>query len=177
MLRVFSFLCVVTLALGATVSTAWAEDKNLPIEAFYGRYSGAGFTFGDTGYYELQNRDLDVEIGPEGDGFFVAWTTVLRRPSDEKATRKSVRMTFTPSARKGIYLQRSAEKSIGEGLVWAAITGPMLTVRALTIEPDGSYVVQIYHRIIYENGMMLQYRSDRDSETIRLISGRLTKVK
>jgi hypothetical protein len=177
MMRVFSLLCAATVVIGATLSGGVAQADNLPIEAFYGRYVGSGFTFGDTGYYELKNRDLDVEIGAEKNGFFVAWTTVMRHPNAKKATRKSARISFTPSSRKGIYLQRFAERRVGVGLVWAAITGPMLTVRVLTIQPDGSYVVQVYQRIIFEKGMMLQFRSDGDGQTVRLISARLKKVK
>lgn len=177
MLRTFLLSCVVTLALGATSSGALARADDLPVEAFYGRYVGTGFTFGDTEYYELESRDLDVEIGPENNGFFIVWTTVFRRPADERATHNSARISFTPSARQGIYVERSAERRVGEGFVWATISGHMLTVRALSIESDGSYVVQIYDRIVFEKGMMLQFRSDRDGETLRFITAKLTRVK
>jgi hypothetical protein len=175
--RIFLYFFVVTLAVGVMFLSASTQAKDLPVEAFYGRYVGAGFTFGDTGYYELEKRDLDVEIGPEKNGFFVAWTTVLRHPGEMRDRRKSARISFIPSRRQGIYMERSAEDRVGEGLIWATVTGSMLTVRALSIEPNGSYVVQTYYRILFEKGMMLQYRSDRDGDTLRLISGKLTKAK
>lgn len=177
MLRAFSHFVVATLALGATFLSASAQAESLQIEAFYGRYVGAGFTFGDTGYYELQNRDMDVEIGPDNNGFFVAWTTVFRRPGEKDATHKATRISFIPSGRPGIYIERATEGRVGEGLDWATVNGQTLTVHALSIEPDGSYVVQSYDRILFEKGMMMQFRSDRDGETSRLISGKLTKVK
>ncbi len=177
MLRRVSIFCIALVAFGTVLWASAARAGDLPLKAFYGHYVGSGFTFGDFAYYELTKRDLDLKIGPEKDGFFVSWTSVFRPAGAKKERRKSARISFAPKGHRGFYFERNAASRIGKGLTWAEIKGPMLTVRVLAIQNDGSYAVQTYQRIIFEKGMLLHYTSDRDGKTVRMVSAKLTKVK
>ena len=163
---------VVAMALG--IGVAQADD--LSPEAFYGHYKGSGGSRDPSvAYFELSQRDLDVQIGPADNGFYVAWTTVIHESWGKESRRKSARVSFEPSGRAGIYMERSAAERVTEGVTWAAINGDTLSVRALAINDDGSYAVQTYHRMLTEDGMFLHFLSDRDGQTIRMVSARLTK--
>jgi hypothetical protein len=169
-------IAVLAVALALGVGLAQAADDLSP-EDFFGHYKGSGASRGpNVTYYELTLRDLDVQIGPEDNGFYVAWTTVIRDYWEKESRRRSARVTFEPSGRAGIYMERAAADRVTEGLTWAAITGDTLTVRVLAIVDDGSYAVQTYHRMLTEKGMFLHFLSDRDGRTIRMVSAQLTKV-
>ena len=117
------------------------------------------------------------EIGPEGEGFFVAWTTVFRDIfSDDEPRRNSARVAFVPSGRPGLYLATDAAQGLADGLSWASITGNRLSVRLLAIEDDGSYVVQTYHRSLSDAGLFLFFVSDVDGQTIRMVNAHLKKA-
>jgi hypothetical protein len=164
------------LAVVLTLGVGLAQAEDLSPEAFYGHYKGSGSSRDpNISYYELTLRDLDVQIGPEENGFFVAWTTVIRDYWEKESRRRSDRVSFVPSGRDGIYMERSAADRVTEGLTWAAIKGDTLTIRVVAIMDDGSYAVQTYHRMLTKEGMLLHFLSDRDGQTIRMVTARLTK--
>ncbi len=144
-------------------------------DAFYGHYKGTGTSRDpNVTFFELTERDLDVVIGADGAGFFVEWTTVIRDYRDEEVRRRSARVAFDPSDRPGIYLARGRNAS--SGLSWASINGNTLSVRVVAIRDDGSYSVQTYHRTLGSDGnMFLQFVSDSDGQTIRMVSAVLKK--
>jgi hypothetical protein len=176
MLNSFRLLRIALVAQVAILPVCTAQAGDLLPEAFYGNYAGPGYTHGDVDYREKMIRDLEVEIGPEKAGFFVAWTAVLRPASDEKPRRKGSRISFVPSQRPGIYVEQSAGKSDVEGLAWAAINNKTLTVHVLAVQADGSYKIQTYHRTLLKKHMVVQFKSDHNGRINRMISGRLTKV-
>lgn len=95
----FAFLLVISL----TGAGAVAQEQDVSPETFFGHYKGSGVARGpNIAFYDIGDRDLDVEIGPEGDGFFVAWTTVIREPWGDEVKRKSARIAFVPSGRPGL---------------------------------------------------------------------------
>lgn len=176
--RVRSLFAILLVAAGALLAASAARADDAPLEAFFGKYEGSGITR-NANVHELglMDRDMDVEIGPEGDGFFVAWTTVMRRGfRDDEPRRNSARVMFVPSARPGIYLAKGAAERVAEGVGWASIRRDVLSVRILAIQDDGSYVVQTYHRSLADGGLHLFFLSDDDGQTIRMVNGRLNKV-
>ena len=71
----FVLVACAGLGLGTLASAGAAEGG---IEAFYGRFQGEGITQDpNTLYFGFDERTVDVEIGPDGQGFFVDWTTVI----------------------------------------------------------------------------------------------------
>jgi hypothetical protein len=153
-----------------------AQAKDLSPEDFYGYFVGTGFTHGDFDYYESKVRDLNVQIGREKGGFYVAWTSIFRPPGDKKPRRKGSLLKFVPTQRPGIYIDKSAGEDNAKGLAWAAIKSRRLKVSVLAILDDGSYDIQTYTRTLVKKGMTLQFKSDHNGKTIRMISGHLAKI-
>ena len=172
---VFAMLLV---AVGAFCAADLAQAEDAPPEAFFGKYEGSGITHNMTvRELGLIDRDMDVEIGPKEDGFYVAWTTVLhQRFGGGEPRRNSARVTFTPSGRPGIFLAEGASGRLAEGLSWASIRRNVLSVRILAIQEDGSYVIQTYHRSLTDRGLDLFFLSDDDGQAIRMVNARLDKV-
>jgi hypothetical protein len=169
--------CIVVLvtALGLA-SIARAEDQKAAPEAFYGRYQGTGMARDPSVMaFGFDKRDFDVEIGAATGGFFVAWTTVMESPTGKVIKRKSSRIVFEPSGRPGIYLDQAAAGGIANGLGWASISGPELTVRLLTILDDGTYQVQSYQRSLNKDGLYLVFRNDSNGALNRMVTAYLRK--
>ena len=176
--RITRLLTATALAIGLALTAGVTLAQETSPRDFFGKFEGSGITRHPNIYdVGLNNRDLDVEIGPAADGFFVAWTTVIRRAfRDTELRRKSARVNFVPSGRPGIYLAEGARDRIAEGLSWASVKGNVLSVRILAIEDDGSYVIQNYHRSLTEGGLFLQFLSDEDGQAIRTVHARLKKT-
>ncbi len=159
---------------GPLATSSWAAD--LAPEAFYGRYSGAGISqnplVGDFGY---ANRDMDVEIGAHGDGFFVEWTTVIYDFTADEPRRRAARLDFVPSARAGVFVVAASPAGPAEQLAWASINEDTLTVSILAILEGSSYSVQTYHRSLTEGGLSLYFVGDRDGQTTRVVTAFLHK--
>ena len=169
----FVLIACAGLGLGALASASAADG----VEAFYGRFQGAGITQDpNTLYFGFDERAVDVEIGPDGQGFFVDWTTVIRDYRDAEPRRRNARLSFDPTDRAGIFLQREAATGLSEGLAWASVQNNVMTVRVLAILEDGTYRLQTYERSLTEDGMFLFFRSDQDGGTVRYVTARLKKV-
>jgi hypothetical protein len=169
-------LCLVVFVAAIGCGTLARADDAGP-EAFYGRYKGTGFTqTPSVAYFGFDERDLDVQIGPEQQGgFFVDWTTVVRSLGEKEVKRNSARVVFEPSGRPGLYVERGAAARVTDGMSWASIFRTTLTVRLLTILDDGSYELQTYERSLKKDGMFLFFKSDRDGAVIRVVTASLEK--
>ena len=177
--RLTAVFAILVVVVGAFLATDGAQAEDAPLEAFFGRFEGSGMTRNpNVIHWGFMDRDMDVEIGPEDDGFYVAWTTVFREAfGGGEARRNSARMAFMPTTRPGIFLAKGAAEGITKGLSWASIWRNVLSVRILAIQEDGSYVVQTYHRTLTDDGLNLLFLSDEDGQTIRMVNARLNKVK
>lgn len=176
--RLTAVFAIFVVVVGAFLASGGAQAEDASLEVFFGRFEGSGMTRNpNVAHWGFMDRDMDVEIGPEDDGFYVAWTTVFRKTfSDEKTHRNSTRVTFAPSGRPGIFLAKGASEQVAEGLSWASISRNVLSVRILAVQDDGSYVVQTYHRSLTDDGLALFFLSDEDGQTIRMVNARLNKV-
>ena len=174
-------LMVAAVALGVLVAGAAAgAAQDLPISAFAGRYVGAGLARNDLSeYFNLTARDLDVTIRPQGGGFALSWTTVLREggdPGNPNVKRKTTARTFAPAGRPGVFRAVTAVDPLsGQPFAWARIRGQTLTVHSLVITEDGSYEMHTYDRTLTGQGMELRFTRVRDGETTRSVTGTLTK--
>ncbi len=172
-----ALLVLVTLATGAM-----AAGKNLPISAFFGKFSGGGVAQNrDSIYFAVTARDFDVTIRPAaGGGFRVDWISVIRRggaPEKPDIRRKASTKTLAPGVRPGSFRgTKSGDPLSGKELCWARIHGNTLTVYLMTVDGDGSYVLQQYDRTLIGTGMKLVFKSLSDGKKLRTVTGRLAKI-
>ena len=176
-----TMLYLLTLVIGAiVVAPVSATAANLPIAAFYGKFSGGGIAHNaDSAFFAMTTRDFDVVIEPTSGGFRVNWTSVIRRGGDpmkptvrRRQSSKILRPTDTPDVFHGA---DSGDPLQGKEMCWARIDGNTLSVFLMTVGADGIYELQQYDRTLSGTGMTLLFRSWRDGDRLRSVSGRLVK--
>jgi len=172
-------LVVVGVWLAAAHGDA-AERGEVSIAAFYGRWVGNGISATDLSRaFSLTQRDFDVDIAPEADGFRLTWTTVKRQkgdPANPVVTRGQAAVSFRPAGSRNVWRGAdNADPMSGRPYVWARLERQTLVVTTLEIAADGKWEVQIYRRSLSDLGMKLDYTSLRDGEPARNAQGRLTK--
>lgn len=175
---------LIAIALAALVcaSTAAAQNRDLPISAFFGTFSGGGIAKNDDSiYFAVTARDIDVTIRARGKGFTVAWTSVIRRGGDPKrpdVRRKSTTMHFVPTGRGRMYRAAGVKSDLlkGDELAWARVRGNTLSVYLMRIDGKGAYQVQRYDRTLSAMGMQLVFTRIKDGERVRSVKGRLIKT-
>lgn len=181
----FKFMALISgLALLAMVAAAPGAraDSDLPITAFFGKFSGGGVAQNrDSIYFAVTARDFDVTISPvQGGAFRIDWTSVIRRggtPERPKIRRKASTKTLAPSATPGTFRgTASGDPLQGREMCWGRIKGNTLTVFLMTVDKGGSYVLQQYDRTLTDTGMKLVFRSTRDGEIVRTVTGRLVRT-
>ena len=172
---------MVALALLALPIAGAAAQDTVSISAFYGQWSGSGVSESNVSlYFRLTSRDLDVTIGPAGDGFAVNWTTVQRQrgePENPTPERKSSVLRFVRTDRPNVWRATgSTDPLLDERYAWARLQGQTLTVHTLTITEDGGYEMQVYKRTLSPLGMNLEFVAFQNGEERRTAKGRLVKV-
>lgn len=160
--------------------SVWAQSQ-VGISAFYGTWSGSAISESNISVnFRLTARDMDVEICPEGAGFRVTWTTVLRQrgdPDNPTAERRSTELVFQPTDKANVWRAVGSEDPLlDERFAWARLRGQTLTVHSMVIRDDGGYDMQVYDRTLKATGMDLEFAAFRDGEERRTARGRLVKV-
>ena len=61
-------------------------------------------------------------------------------------------------------------------MCWARITDRTLSVFLMTVDRNGIYELQEYNRRLTGSGMDLMFRSWRDGDRLRTVTGKLVKV-
>lgn len=171
------------IAMVLTVALALAPDagaKDLSIKAFYGAYSGSGIAnTKDSLYFGITMRDLDVAIRPQGQGFRVQWTTVLRQggtPDNPRVRRKSSAIDFLPTTNPRRFMSAGRTNPLSpNGLAWARLKDRTLTVYVLVIKDNGKYTLQSYARTVSGSGMDLKFTRIKDGAATRSVTGKLIK--
>ncbi|NNE84877.1 MAG: hypothetical protein HKN28_13005 [Alphaproteobacteria bacterium] len=180
MLRRLIHGAVVGFALLLLAAPITAQAQNLPVDAFYGHFQGSGIAENeDSLYFGVTVRDLDVRIGPEADGFYVEWTSVIRGggdPNNPDIRKRSARVAFSPSERPNVFLSKTATNPMKDGLIWARVLDQTLTVNVMRVNDEGSYIVQTYNRTLSGTGMTLNFVNTADGEPLRQVEARLVKV-
>lgn len=173
MRRILSFAIFLMTAM-----PAFAADS--PIQAFFGHYTGSGVAqTPDSLYFDTSPRDMDVRIEAAGQGFRVAWTTVLVKNADteaEKIVRKSSELTFQSGGQPNLFVSGSGNVSVGGApYAWARISEQTLTVYIFELDGNGVYSLASYARTLVPGGMELEFQSIRDGHPVRTVKGRLVK--
>ena len=101
-------LYLLTVFLGAIFfELPQAVAKNLPVSAFYGKFSGGGIAHNaDSEYFAMTTRDFDVVIKPESGRVRVDWTSVIRRggdPLNPKVRRRMSSKLLNPTAAPNVF--------------------------------------------------------------------------
>lgn len=180
MTRAARYAGVFGFVLVAFAMLSGARAQSLPIDAFYGHFQGSGIAENDDSlYFGVTVRDLDVRIGPEANGFFVEWTSVIRgggNPNNPDIRRRSQRVAFVPSKRSKVFTSKAYTDPMEKGLIWARLRNQTLTVNVMRISDTGSYTVQTYDRTLNGTGMTLNFVNTTDGEPRRQVEARLVKV-
>jgi hypothetical protein len=170
------------LAFALLLTTAGgARAQSAGIAEFFGEWRGSGVSQSNVSLnFKVTARDLDVAIRPEGEGFAVRWTTVLRQKGDPgapTAERKSSEIHFVPAGKPNVWRGRDFADPMGSnGYAWARIEKQTLVLHVLSVRDDGGYEMQIYERTLEGTGMRLKFTSHRDGDPVRSVKGRLIKV-
>lgn len=165
----------------ATATPRREPQADLRIQAFFGSFSGSGLAETEgSAYFGVTLRDLDVKISAApGDGFVIAWTTVLRQggnPAQPNVRKRAASLTFVPGPRPGQFRGAdSGDPLAGKPLSWARIERNTLFIYEMAVLPDGRYDLQTYSRTLSGNGMQLVYNRVTDGERMRTVKGRLVK--
>src|ERR1041384_3540612 len=119
--------CLFVLAwwlIAATAPGLAAERGEVSIAAFYGLWVGSGLSATSMSQaFQMTQRDFDVEIRPDADGFRLTWTTVKRQKGDPKnpqVSRSQASLTFRPAGGRNVW--RSVENGDllnGKPYAWA----------------------------------------------------------
>jgi hypothetical protein len=167
-------------ALLVLATVTGAQAQALPIDAFYGHFQGSGIAENDDSlYFGVTVRDLDVRIGPEGGGFYVEWTSVIRGggdPNNPDVRKRTQRVSFSPGSTPNVFTTSSATNPLNGNLIWARIKDQTLTVNVMRINDAGSYTVQTYNRTVSGTGVILNFVNTTDGEPRRQVEARLVKV-
>ena len=175
-----AFIVLSSLVVSGFASLA-AAAADLPIAAFYGKFSGGGIAQNaDSIFFALTTRDFDVDIGPSGKGFSINWTSVIRRggdPDRPDVRRKSTTKTFLPTPNPGVFhCGDSGDPLAGKEVCWARVEKNTLSVMLMQVDRNGIYELQQYDRTLSGTGMKLMFRSWRDGDRLRSVSGQLVKT-
>ncbi len=173
---------ILAAALLAMIPVVAHAASDLPVSAFFGKFNGGGVAQNrDSIYFAITARDFDITIrGAPGGGFRVDWTSVIRRggtPERPDIRRKASTKTLVPTGVPGAFRgTMSGDPLSGKELCWGRIRGSTLTVFLMTIDPKGDYELQQYDRTLTDTGMNLLFRSTRNGENVRKVTGRLVRT-
>jgi hypothetical protein len=168
---------------GVFLAATLARAEGTGIERFYGSYVGEAVTQSGE---EFDKRDINAEIGPQGKGFKVSFTVVVKRGSD-KARRDEYTIAFLPSKRPGIYSSAMRtdvfgnavpkDPLVGDPYMWARLEGDKLWRYALFVTETGGYEMQTYEYTLVAGGLNLRFSRVRDGEILRTVTGKLKKTR
>lgn len=165
---------LVGLAHGASA------DDTLTIDAFYGSFSGSGSASGpDSRYFGITERDFDVVIHKAGNGFSVAWTTLLRgggNPDHPNVRKRRDKIVFVPTGTPNQWRAATEPDPMGgKPYAWARVEGQSLIIYLFSVDAEGRYDVQRYERSFDGPVMDLTFTDMRDGDRIRVVKGKLIK--
>lgn len=182
----------VGLAASAQAGEALAE-KAIELRSFFGTYVGGAQMAPMPGSGETaQHRDLDVVIEPFKDGFRIVWVTVtrvdgrrdvagVRRQASEQVFERDGKHDYFRLARKVHMFRGTTDIDViaGDPVLWARIVGRTLSIHQLTIDADGTYLVQTYRRTLAADGASLEIDFERlhNNAIDRRVSGRVVRVR
>jgi hypothetical protein len=171
------------LAASVLLAVAAVQAQGAGFQRFFGTYAGEAIS--ESGA-ELDKRDISVEITPQGKGFKVKWTVVIKRGKDQPR-REERTIAFFPSKRPDIFSSAMRTDVFGNAVpldplagdpyIWARLDGAKFWMYALFVTESGGYEMQTYERTLVPGGMDLRYSRVRDGEVLRTVTGKLKKIR
>ncbi|MGQ0675947.1 MAG: hypothetical protein ACT4N4_07680 [Rhodospirillales bacterium] len=173
---------VAVLALAAAPSFAQTQPqlapKTLPIEAFFGSFSGAAVAeSNEAPGGKATFRDTKLQIRPAGGGAFsVSWSTTAPGSVSGQPKVKTTTVVFNPTPKPNVFEAAAQGNPVaGNDFMWARLHRSTLTVYAVTTQPDGRYEMQKWDRTLQGTGMQMVYTRLSDGEQSRVVRARLVK--
>jgi len=179
-IRLFAAAALVTCAAG----TALAQTK---IEDFVGTYVGTARVVGSDGSIE-EERDVDITIATTKDGFTVDWINVslvdgrrdvpgVKRRAQSLAFRDEGDGRFVVEQRRSLFERRKdGDMFAGAPVSWARLDGNKLGVFTLVVLENGAYSLQVYERILTEQGIDIDFVRLDEGVPSRTIEGHTIRV-
>jgi len=174
---------LLSLVGGVLLTAVIADAQGGGIERFYGAYAGEAVSESGDG---LDKRDINAEIAPQGKGFKVSFTVVVKRGSD-KPRRDEYTIAFLPTKRPGIFSSAMRadvfgnavpkDPLVGDPYMWARVDGDKFWRYALFVTETGGYEMQTYEYTLVPRGMDLRFSRVRDGEVLRTVTGKLKKIR
>jgi len=175
-------VAAVVLALSLATSGRAPAADDLPIDAFFGTFTGQ--TEADP-EQEVEKRELEVAIGPADRGFRLAWTTVIHKP-DGRLKRNEQTVEFRRTERPGIYVsavrkdmfgnKRPVDPLKGQSFIWATVRADTLFTYAMVISDQGTIELQVYERTLVDGGLDLRFYRFSEGWLRKTINTRLDRV-
>jgi len=160
----------------AILVVAWsARAAELTIADFVGRFSGEAHAEADDRFFVATLRDVEVEVEVEGDGFRLAWSTLIYDDAGTPRRRDNL-LHFLATAKPGQFrTAETLEAFSGRPTAWAYVAGNALTVDVIAILPDGTYELQTYVRELAGDVMTLRFVRIAPGRSDLVVVGRLTR--
>ena len=160
----------------AVLLVAWSSRAaDLTIDDFVGRFSGEAHAEPDDRFFVATLRDVEIELEREGDGFRLAWSTLIYDDSGTPRRRDNL-LHFLAAARPGEFrTAEMLEPFSGRPMAWAYVAGNALTVDVMAILPDGTYELQTYVRELAGDVMTLRFVRIAPGRPDFVVVGRLTR--
>ena len=174
-------LCAIFLIAAVVLAGAAQAASGLSIADFVGRYRGEAHEEAGDRFFVGVLRDVAVELQREGEGFRLAWSTLIRDDAPDASTAPRPRMResllhFVPAAQSGQFRTADPpEPFAGRPAAWAHIDGNVLTVRVMTIGADGDWELQTYVRALTGDRMTLRFTRTRPGSPDLVVVGELTR--
>jgi hypothetical protein len=150
----------------------------LSIADFVGHFRGEAQVESGDRFFIQQLRDAEVDLRTEGDGFRLAWTTIIHYDEGDKTKvrQRKAEMRFIAGSTANHFHSVEPLEPFGEKpTAWAYIDGSTLVVHVLSVLADGNYELQTYKRSLSGNTMTLHFSRVFPGRPELVISGRLTR--
>ncbi len=188
-------IMVRTAAWAALTLVAWLlsggdlHAASGDLKSFFGTYVGVAKVEDANG--DVHHRDMDIVIQPyRDDGFRIDWinVTLVNGRRDVPGVERRVQSAlFEPIEGRDMYVEVEPENLFqeheetrpmrGDPVRWASIDGPRMHVYAFEVLEDGTYELQIYDRILTDQGLDIHFQRIDDGKLMRRIFGSSVRAK
>jgi hypothetical protein len=176
--------------LAGCLAAAWplalSDVRAAPadLEPFFGDYVGVA-KVEDLKTGHTSSRDMDIMIEPYRDGGFrIDWinVTLVNGRRDLPGVQRRVQTAlfqpaedrdfFVEVAEEDVFREREATKPLrGDPVRWASLDGPRLSVYSFVVLQEGGYELQVYDRVLTDQGIDIEFQRIVDGQVVRRITG------
>lgn len=180
--------------LGAALFAVPAEAADeAAIRDFFGSWRGVEVeATGAQADLGLTPEDLNIEIGPSGDGFRLQGLAIGRRlPDSIELTSRPTEASFAPTERPGVYAYdpggslfsslfadpATGNPLEGDVLLWARLEGATLHLYSLSINAHGGFELEHGKGTLDGDVMTIDFEGRMEDEQLYRVEGRAERVK